>query len=465
MQNESRERDEAQRIHDASLSLLEDPGVRMENDAVVKALLSNGARPGSSSQVVRFPKKMVEERLALCPKQVVLADKRGNRSVLSSSGEPTFWTCPGMMLHEGGGVRPFTSSDMAAMSRLCEQLENVNVIFGMALDDVPPPARDVVGLAVMAQNSTKHLRALCFSPEGAEVMAEMRDVAGPYPWFSVGFTAHGPLRWTNLALEIFRRTAGRGIPATVNGEPMAGVSGPVTIAGSAAVGNAEILAGIVVNEVLEPGRPVIYNLGLAHIFDMKTAIAVTGAPENHLFAKLSAMMGRFYDLPSASWVSTESMCPDSQAALEKMLGFQTHVESGVAAIWGVSQLESEITVSPAQAVIDNEMIALVKRYRRGVKVTPETLALDVTRAVGIAGSFLAEMHTAENFRSEFYMPQVLLREKRAAWEGRGSKRLDERAAEVAAQLMRRDVENGLDADQARALDSMAKAFAARMKEA
>ena len=90
------------------------------------------------------------------------------------------------------------------------------------------------------------------------------------PWFSVGFTAHGPLRWTALALEIFRCSAGRGIPTTINGEPMAGVSGPMTLAGSAAVGNAEILAGLVVNQLLEPGRPCIYNLGLAHVMDMKT---------------------------------------------------------------------------------------------------------------------------------------------------------------------------------------------------
>ena len=107
-------------------------------------------------------------------------------------------------------------------------------------------------------------------------MVEMKKVVGDFPWFSVGFTAHGPLRWTNLALEIYRHTAGHGIPATVNGEPMAGVSGPVTLAGAAAVGNAEILAGIVVNQILEPGRPVIFNLGLAHVFDMRTAIAVTG---------------------------------------------------------------------------------------------------------------------------------------------------------------------------------------------
>jgi trimethylamine--corrinoid protein Co-methyltransferase len=453
----------AAEINDASLALLDDPGVKIEHDAIAKLLLARGAKRGSGPDVVRLPRKMIEETVALAPREVTLANRRGGSHILTATSESTYWSCPALMLYENDGNRPFTSKDMADFSRLLDQLENVDVVFGVALDDVPPPARDAVGLRLMAENTTKHLRPLSFSPEGAEVMVEMKDVVGGGAWFSVGFTAHGPLRWTNLALEIYRRTAGRKIPATVNGEPMAGVSGPVTLAGAAAVGNAEILAGIVVNELLEPGRPVIYNLGLAHVFDMKTAIAVTGAPENHLLAEISAAMGRFYGLPSASWVSTESMCPDSQAALEKMLGWQTHVESGVSAIWGVGQLESEISVSPAQAVIDDEMISMVKRWRRGVDVTKETLALDVTRSVGITGSFLDQMHTAEHFRSELYMPKVLFRERRANWNDRGKKRLDERASDVAATFIANQVDNGLSPGQVAALRKLTADFVARVK--
>ena len=141
------------------------------------------------------------------------------------------------------------------MSRLLQQLENVDGVFGFAMDDIPPRACDVVGLRIIAENTRKHIRALCFTPKGSEMMVEMKKVVGDYPWFSIGFTAHGPLRWTNLALEIFSKTAGYGIPATINGEPMAGVSGPVTLAGSAAIGTAEILAGIVINQLLEPDAP------------------------------------------------------------------------------------------------------------------------------------------------------------------------------------------------------------------
>jgi len=319
-----------------------------------------------------------------------------------------------------------------------------------------------VGLRVIAENTTKHVRVLCFSPEGMDVMVRMKDVVGDYPWFSIGFTAHGPLRWTNLALDIFYRTAGHAIPITVNGEPMAGVSGPVTIAGSAAVGTAEILSGIVINQILEPGRPCGSNLGLAHTMDMRAALAVTGGPENALFAQISARLGRFYGIPSGSWVSTESMRPDAQAALEKMCGFVTHLEERVSNIWGLGQLESELTVSPAQAVIDDEMIAYVRRYLRGAEVNDDTLALDLVREVGISGSFLGVMHTMEHFKDELFMPEVSFRKKRADWDLAGRPDMEKRAEEKARVLMSEEPRNGLSAEQIRELDSLARAHLASL---
>jgi trimethylamine--corrinoid protein Co-methyltransferase len=448
----------AERIHEASLALLSDPGVRVEQETVRGALLRAGGKPGAGAADVRLPREMVHDYLLLAPRAVTLTDRRGQESVLTATSEPLFWSCPGLYMWQGGRRRPFTSSDMAAMTRLLDRLENVHAVFGFSLDDVAPARRDVVGLNIMARNTAKHVRVLCFTPAGADTLVEVRPVVGDHPWFSIGFTAHGPLRWTALALEIFRRTAGHGIPVSVNGEPMAGVSGPVTLAGAAAVGNAEILSGIVINQVLEPGRPCLYNLGLAHVMDMRSAIAVTGGPENHLLADVSAAMGRFYSLPSCSWVSTEAMCPDGQAALEKMFGWHAQMSSGVSLIWGLGQLESEMTISPAQAVIDNEMISYVRRYLRGVPVDEETLALDVLREVGIGGSFLEHEHTLRHFRSELYMPSLLLRDRWAKWQSAGGKTLAERAEEVALGLMAGPADSGLTEEQAAELDRITSQF-------
>ncbi len=446
---------DAERIHEASVALLADPGVRIEHDGVRKALLGAGAKEGTGPADVRLPREMIREHLARAPREVRLTDRRGRASVVTATSPPLFWSCPGLYLWRDGQRRPFTSADMAETARLLDRLDNVHGVFGMSLDDVPPTARDLVGLKAIAQNTSKHVRVLSFSPEGADAAVEMRAVVGDHPWFSMGFTAHGPLRWTALALEVFARTAGHGIPVSVNGEPMAGVSGPVTLAGSAAVGNAEIISGIVLNQVLEPGRPCIYNLGLAHAMDMRTAIAVTGGPENQLFADASAAMGRFYSLPSCGWVSTEAMCPDGQAALEKMFGWQAQMSSGVSLIWGVGQLESEMAFSPAQAVIDDEMISYVRRYLGGMGTDGDELAVETAREVGIAGSFLEHEHTLRRFRSELYMPTVLWRDRWAKWQADGGRPLAERAEARAVELMAMPADSGLTEEQGAELDRIA----------
>ena len=176
------------------------------------------------------------------------------------------------------------------------------------------------------------------------------------------------------------------------------------------------------------------------------------------------MMGRYYGIPSASWVSTESMCADSQAALEKMSGFLTHLQSGVSNIWAVGQLESELAFSPSQAVIDNEIISYVKRYLKGVEVNEDTLAIELSREVGISGSFLDQYHTLENFPNEFFLPDILNREVRENWKKLGSKTLTEVAEEKVVELLKKDIENDLSDGQIKELDTLANRFLKRIRE-
>lgn len=445
--------EEAQRIHDTSLRILDEIGVRLEHDDIVDMLLKAGARPGAGAQEVRFPSEMVREYLALTPQTVELAARDGSSVTLTPESDPVFWTNPGMYIWDGVERRSAMSADLAGVARLCDNLRNVQGVLGMAMADVPPPCRDFVGLRVIAENCRKHIRVLCFSPTGMEAIAAMKPLF-PGSWFSMGFTAHGPLRWTQLALEIFRRSAGHSIPVTINGEPMAGVTGPVSLAGSIVLGNAEILAGIIVNQLLEPGRPVIYNLGLAHTFDMRHATAVTGGPENALFARASAAMGRYYHLPSSSWVSTEAVYEDEQAGLEKMFGFETHLRERVGVIWGMGQLESEMTMSPAQLVIDNEMIDYTRHFGRGYRVDDETMQFDLIREIGIAGCYLETEDTLCHFREHLFQPAVLNRKPRESC----ALPLAETARLQAAELVAADSEEKIPASAAAELRRIEEAY-------
>ncbi|MCG3179091.1 MAG: Glycine betaine methyltransferase [Phycisphaerae bacterium] len=424
------------RIHDTALNLLADPGVRLEHGEIIRLMLAAGATPGHGANVVRISREMIAERLATAPPRVRLASLDGGVVEIGAGTAPLFWTGAALnWIEPGGRCREIASADLAAWARLIDALGSVHGVVGTAMSDVPPRGRDFVGLRVMAENCRKHLRALSFTAEGAEAMREMaRVLAGgaalrDRPVLSMGFTAHGPLRWTNLALDIYLRSAGDRIPVTVNGEPVAGASGPITLAGSAAVGHAEILAGIVVNQVIEPGRPCIHNLGFAHILDMRTASAVTAGPETCLLAGLGAALARHCNLPSLSWIGSDAMVPDEQASAETMMGAIAHAQAGVNVVWGVGSLESEKSISPVKAVMDDEIVGMVRRLLRGAPAGEEELAEQVVREAGIAGEFLGSDHTMARFRSEFYEPRLLCRVRRDAWEQAGGRTLSAVARE------------------------------------
>jgi trimethylamine--corrinoid protein Co-methyltransferase len=404
-----------EKIDHAARALLENPGVKIEDEEIVNRLLQCGAKPGPESSVVKFPKEMAKEYLSLAPEKIFLANRAGEKQEITPETESCFWTAAALFYLDQKGFRTIDQKDLADFSRIIEALPHVDGIVGTSTEDTPPEHRDFVGLRIMAANTRKHLRALSFTPRGGEAMIEMGKVLSggktlkDNPVFSVGFTAHGPLRWTSLALRVFKATAGHGIPATINGEPMAGASSPVTLAGTAAVGTAEILSGIIVNQVLEPGRPCFFNLGFAHVMDMRAGFAVTGGPENALLAVAGADLARYYRIPSVSWMCSDSVFYDAQNSLEKMLAAFTHSQARVSVVWGVGSMESEKTISPVQAVIDNEIIGMVKRYLTGFHTDDESIALDVIRQVGITGQFLASEHTLKHYRSSIYMPEVLVR--------------------------------------------------------
>ncbi|MHA2062569.1 MAG: trimethylamine methyltransferase family protein, partial [Candidatus Sifarchaeia archaeon] len=122
----------------------------------------------------------------------------------------------------------------------------------------------------------------------------------------------------------------------------------------------------------------------------------------------------------------------------------------------------ELAFSPSQAVIDNEIISYVKRYLKGIEVNEDTLAIELTREVGISGSFLDQYHTLENFQDEFFQPDILNREVRENWKKLGSRTLTEVAEEKAAGLMERDINNGLTENQIKELNTLADRFMKRI---
>jgi trimethylamine--corrinoid protein Co-methyltransferase len=222
----------------------------------------------------------------------------------------------------------------------------------------------------------------------------------------------------------------------INSEVISGATGPVTLAGSLVLANAEALCGVAIAQLLEPGRPVVFNLGFSHTFDMKTVETLTGAPEGGLMGAAASEIAHFHGLPSASWMSTESKTPDAQAAYEKTLLGLLHALGGVNLIWGIGNLESTLTLCPEQAVIDDEIAAGILRAWRGIEVDEEKMAVPVIKELGQKADYLSNDHTLRHFRDELMLTNLLSRERWAVWEKAGRKDLLQRAEDRVREILK-----------------------------
>jgi trimethylamine--corrinoid protein Co-methyltransferase len=207
---------------------------------------------------------------------------------------------------------------------------------------------------------------------------------------------------------------------------------------------AEVLSGIVIVQALEQGRPTIFNAGFPHIFDMRTAETLTGCAENGLLQAAGGEMARFYGLPSASWMSTEAAVADGQASFEKLLTGLRHAQSGVNLVWGVGNLESTLTISPAQALIDNEIAKSITRSVAGIGFDEDSIAAPLIREMGHAPDYLASEHTIRHYRTEILDSQLWNRDRRARWEEKGSADLAARAERIVDERLARKTEPVLD---------------------
>ena len=441
-----------ERVHAAALEVLRDVGVRVDDPGIVRLLQEAGAMV-SDGNVVHIPESLVQWALGQAPRTLRIADRNGNLWTLGPQGGTLVLTGNALYVTRGRERAELRSPDLAELARVVDACTNIHGMVGTSIADYLPTCRDFVGFHIMAQNTGKHLRPCIYTPKGGRAVVEMALVLldgstlRERPIVSTGFSILSPLHWTSLALGVFKETAGFGVPVMINSEPLGGATAPVTLAGCLVIGDADTLSGLVINQLLEPGRPCFYNIGFAHVMDMASTIALTGAPENALLQAAGADMARSHGLPCASWMSTESMCMDAQAAFEKMITGLAHAAAGVNFIWGAGNLESTLVMSPEALVADDEIAGYFLRFQRGFSVDEESVALDVIKSVGISGDFLTAPHTLRHFREELSRARLANRQRRADWETKGARTLEELVQERVHSILAAEPKSYLDARQ------------------
>jgi trimethylamine---corrinoid protein Co-methyltransferase len=429
---------ELETIHDASLRILQEIGVAFPDEEARNIFKKHNIK--IEGQTVFLEEKTVRNAVESAPSQFTITARNPEHNVII--GEEHFACAPGygspFVVTADGQQRQATMEDYDNFCKLVQTSKYLDMNGFMMVEPSDVPSQ-TAHLDMLFSGMTLSDKAFMGSPVSAEGARDALDMAGIVwgqkdqivnkPVMISLINSLSPLKYSEEMSGSLIELARYGQPCILASLIMAGTSGPVQITGLLALQNAEILAGITLTQLINPGTPVIYGTA-SSITDMKTGGLCIGAPEQSLIVTGIAQLARFYNLPSRGGGGlTDAHVPDMQAGIESAFALLTAARNGINFILhSCGILDSYLSMSFEKFLLDEELCGMVKKVLTPIKITEETIDVDMIKEVGIGGQFLTQPATVKLCRKAFFMPRVLCRESYTGWEMAGKQRADDAAS-------------------------------------
>jgi trimethylamine--corrinoid protein Co-methyltransferase len=361
--------------------------------------------------------------------------------------------------------RDATREDMVRFGRLGDACPHLAIGNGQVKPkDVP----DSVVHAIWNQNAVKNIAkpTCCWYALDVQTAQDgltiLRAAAGGdeelrrLKTWAITICPDQALSWGDSAVGLVEM-AKAGVPLEIMPTPFPGSMTPVTLAGTIVQFNAEILAALVLAQLLNPGTPTNYCI-YSGIMDMRWGTHSLGAPEVAIYGAAAAQLSNWYGIPNNLVTGiSDSKVPDAQAAYEKALTTIVPCLAGADSTSLIGgELDSGLSASYEQLVIDDEIAAQILRIVRGFEVNEQTLALDVIRDVGPGGHYLQTEHTRRHYRDELWLPALGDRRTWEMWAADGKKDVCVRARERVEELLAAHQPIPLPEDRTEAVDAVVR---------
>jgi len=437
--------DQVETIHSASLKVLEEAGVSIRDDDFLKFLADMGVEVDLGKKRAKMTSALVNECIKKAPKHVTFYARDPKNDVVFDNGK--IYTHPtggaaNVIDIDSGAARLANRKDVEDLTKVVDALPNIHTQCMVVYpSDVPERLRDVYGVEAILRNTGKNFDATPFTDESYPFIIEMIEaVQGEEefrkrPIVTSSASPTSPLQFSSDVIKIIVRATKYNLPIAVLPCPLAGATSPVTLAGTLVQQNAEMLAGITMVQLLNPGNPVQYSPRCIPL-DMMTGQACYGI-EATMMNVGCVQLAKYYGLPSDVYgLDTDSKVLDEQSGFERAMAGLLPALAGANALSGAGCIEGGITTSYEQLVIDDEIFGMIFRAVRGIDFEEEKLAVDViVKVIQESSNFLEQKHTLRHFQSEYFRPKLANKDARARWEKMGSKTVVEVAREKAKKIL------------------------------
>lgn len=411
--------DRIRQIHETTIAILEKTGVRFFRPEILDILKHNGVKV--LAQTAYFTEAQIMRWISYAPAKFQLFARNPKYDMPIGGNHVEFGPGYGAtkIVNPDGTARRGSVDDYISFLKLIQQSDYFNINGGILVQpaDVNPSDSFPVMLYLALAHSDKCLMG---GPGGTRetmmVLDMLERVFGDpaalrqKPRIMTIINSVSPLQYDQETLERLILYARYGQPVIISPTVMAGTTGPITLAGTIALANAEALAGVAVAQMVREGTPAIFGFQ-AMASDMKTGAIASGSPESALCVKYGSRLAKSYGLPCrGGGAYTEAKCVSAQSGYESMIVMLTACSEGMNYIvHSAGILDSFNAMSYEKFIVDLEVIGMVNRFAADVRIDKDTLAEDVIREVGPGGEFLSTGHTLEHCRTELWSPGVSLR--------------------------------------------------------
>jgi len=376
---------------------------------------------------VHFPPHLVEECLRITPSSFHWKARDSKNDLLVGGNTVYFCSFPGKNIVDLDTWEPRTATRKENEEGIVvlDALENLHVISPYTpyfeIEGVAPVMTMVESVANKIRNSSK----LFFDghQQDSEIfIIQMGEAVGMEVQGMV--EAAPPLTYYEDAVNsAFRYLGEADLPLHITAAGIMGGTGPATLAGSMVTGNAELIAGIVLSQLIKPGARIV-ACDFMMPQDMRTGFPAFGSIEAALHSALFNQVWRRYDIPiqTISCALPSSKKIDFQNGYEKSMAVLISALTGAHIVQLHGSVHGELTYHPVQSILDDDIAGMIGRFLENVSVSEETLALDVIHEVGpIPGMFLDRDHTRQWWKKEQFIPKVADRMPYTEWLEMGKK--------------------------------------------
>jgi len=455
-------------MHEKCLHVLTHKGVSVEYPKALEILDKAGAQVDHSSQMVRFPRDIIESALQSAPKSftVMGSDPQYDFELPHPAGSYYTCTCVQSMRYHDPETNQFvevTSERLAEWIQLASRLEHTHKIAIQTATDVPQETADVHSLNILLQNTDKPLMVLPYCLETVEYQFELMlaraggaEALRQRPMVYMYPTSLSPLKFKPMDMEEMIQSCRYGVPLVANSLGISGGTAPMTIAGTALLAGVEIMAMLVMAQLMAPGIPVIPSIYTTSM-EMASGNALLNNAESMLGrATAGQFIKEAFGLPIETFsYMTDAYLSDGQALLEKSLMPALLHLMGSDIQYGTGRLGGSTYASPVQLIIDDQVTEIVQRCTGSIAVGDDDLAMEEIMNIKPGADFMSSDHTLRHCRNVI-RPDLFVPDAIDKWEANGRKDLYRRAVEKYGELKKELAPPALSEDVCKEMDRIAR---------